>query len=393
MMSTNDLILECIRAFVLIALLLILFYRGKLTSLAGHPGWKQILIGFTLITFATILDITDEIPGLERFVIIGDTIIEAFLEKLPGYLLGFIMVLVGFYKMIPSLLKAQEAEKELAEHREHLEQLVKNRTQELEGAQAELLQQERLATLGQLTATVSHELRNPLGTIQSALFSIEESLESKDRQRVTRPIELAERSINRCVKIIEELTSYARVKKLSLSKASVDLWLNNVIEEQQIPETIIVERDMGVNLQAQFDQDKLRQAIVNLISNAIHALESKTSDQKVMSISLKPLQDMYEIQIKDNGIGMPEEVKERIFNPLFSTKDFGIGLGMVIVSNLVKQHRGKVYVESQQGEGTTITLRLPVTIDGHDCEDAPPCTDLRPGKSLASAGKRTDDFL
>ncbi len=371
-MSTNDLILECIRAFVLIALLLILFYRGKLTSLAGHPGWKQILIGFTLITFATILDITDEIPGLEKFVIIGDTVIEAFLEKLPGYLLGFIMVLIGFYKMIPSLLKAQEAEKELAEHREHLEQLVKNRTQELEGAQAELLQQERLATLGQLTATVSHELRNPLGTIQSALFSIEESLESKDRQRVNRPIELAERSINRCVKIVEELTSYARVKKLSLSKASVDLWLNNVIEEQQIPETIIVERDLAVNLQAQFDQDKLRQVIVNLISNAIHALESKSSDHKVMSISVKPLQDRYEIQINDNGIGMPDEVKEKIFDPLFSTKDFGIGLGMVIVSNLVKQHRGKIYVESQQGEGTTITLRLPVTINDHDCEDAPP---------------------
>lgn len=186
-MSTNDLFLECIRAFVLIALLVILFYKGKLTSLAGHPGWKQILVGFTLITFATILDITDEIPGLEKFVIIGDTVIEAFLEKLPGYLLGFVLVLIGFYKMIPSLLKAQEAEKELAEHREHLEQLVKNRTQELEGAQAELLQQERLATLGQLTATVSHELRNPLGTIQSALFSIEESLESKNLQGANRP--------------------------------------------------------------------------------------------------------------------------------------------------------------------------------------------------------------
>ena len=369
LMSTNDLILECIRAFVLIALLLVLFVKGKLTSLAGHPGWKQILIGFTLITFATILDITDEIPGLEKFVIIGDTVIEAFLEKLPGYLLGFIMVLVGFHKMIPSLLKAQESEKELAEYREHLEQLVKNRTQELEGTQAELLQQERLATLGRLTATVSHELRNPLGTIQAALFSVEEGLESQERQRINRPLALAERSIDRCVKIIEELTNYTRVKKLNLTKAPVDIWLNNVIEEQQIPETIIVERDMEVNLQAQFDHDKLRQVIVNLISNAIHALESKPSDHKVMSISLKPLQDMFEIQIKDNGIGMPDEVKEKIFDPLFSTKDFGIGLGLVIVINLVKQHRGKLFVESQPGEGTTITLRLPVTINSQYGED------------------------
>ena len=126
---------------------------------------------------------------------------------------------------------------------------------------------------------------------------------------------------------------------------------------------------MEVNLQAQSDQDKLRQVIVNLISNAIHALESKPSDHKVMSISLKPLQDMFEIQIKDNGIGMPDEVKEKIFDPLFSTKDFGIGLGLVIVINLVKQHRGKLFVESQPGEGTTVTLRLPVTFNGQYGED------------------------
>lgn len=126
---------------------------------------------------------------------------------------------------------------------------------------------------------------------------------------------------------------------------------------------------MKCNLQAQFDEDKLRQVIVNLISNAVHALESKSSDHKVLSISSKPLQDMYEIQINDNGIGMSDEVKEKIFDPLFSTKDFGIGLGMVIVSNLVKQHHGELYVESQEGEGTTITLRLPFTINGHDRED------------------------
>jgi hypothetical protein len=116
-MSTNDLLLECIRAFALVALLVVLFYMLKLTSLAGRPGWKQILVGFTLITFATILGITDVIPGLEKFVIIGDTVIGAFPEELPGYLLGFIMVLTGLHKMVPSLLKAQEAEKELAEHK------------------------------------------------------------------------------------------------------------------------------------------------------------------------------------------------------------------------------------------------------------------------------------
>lgn len=125
-MSINDLFLECIRAFVLIALLAILFLRGNYTSLAKHPGWKQILVGFCLITAATLLDITDEIPGLEKFIFIGDTIYEAFLEKLPGYLLGFVLVLIGFFKMIPSLQKAEQNEEALNESEKRFRQIFES---------------------------------------------------------------------------------------------------------------------------------------------------------------------------------------------------------------------------------------------------------------------------
>ena len=364
LMSINDLFLECLRASVLIALLAILFLRGNLTSLARHPGWKQILTGFTLITIATLLDITDEIPGLEKYFFIGDTIMEAFLEKLPGYLLGFVLVLIGFYKMIPSLLKAQKTEEELAKYRDGLEILVEKRTQELEHTQCQLLQKERLATLGQLTATVSHELRNPLGTIQSALFSIEESLESKEPQRANRPLELAERSISRCVRIIEELTSYARVKEMQLSESFVDDWLKGVVEAHKIPDEISIEFDVKSGAQAQFDEDKLRQVVINIIDNAIHALEPNTTRDKILRISSKVLNGMYEIQIADNGIGIPGEIKDKIFEPLFSTKNFGVGLGMVIVENLIKQHHGKIQVDSTEGEGTTVTLCLPFAING-----------------------------
>jgi len=114
-MSINDLVFECIRALVLVVLLLILFLRGKFTSLARHRGWKFIVAGFCLITIATLIDITDEIPGMDRFVILGDTIYEALIEKLPGYLLGFVLVLIGFYLMIPSLQKADAVELALQE--------------------------------------------------------------------------------------------------------------------------------------------------------------------------------------------------------------------------------------------------------------------------------------
>ncbi|PLX90597.1 MAG: hypothetical protein C0619_09060 [Desulfuromonas sp.] len=123
LMSINDLLLECIRAGVLVALLVILFLRGRFTKLARQPGWKSILSGFCLVTLATLLDITDEIPGLDKYVIIGDTVYEAFLEKLPGYLLGFMLILIGFFKMIPSLQKAEENEEALQESEERFRKI------------------------------------------------------------------------------------------------------------------------------------------------------------------------------------------------------------------------------------------------------------------------------
>ena len=125
-MIANDLLFEVLRAAVLIALLAILFLRGNYTSLSRHPGWKCILVGFILITLATLLDITDEIPGLERFVLIGDTPYEAFLEKMPGYLLGYFLVLVGFYRMIPSLQRAEQNEQALQESEKRLKQLFRS---------------------------------------------------------------------------------------------------------------------------------------------------------------------------------------------------------------------------------------------------------------------------
>ncbi len=122
-MSVNDLIFECIRAVVMLGLLAVLFLRGRFTSLSKHPGWKLILTGFCLVTAATLLDITDEIPGLEKYIVIGDTIYEAFLEKLPGYLLGFILILVGFYKMVPSLQHSEKHLETLHESEERFRQI------------------------------------------------------------------------------------------------------------------------------------------------------------------------------------------------------------------------------------------------------------------------------
>ncbi|RLB66373.1 MAG: hypothetical protein DRH08_06345 [Deltaproteobacteria bacterium] len=271
-----------------------------------------------------------------------------------------------------AISKREETEEELAKHRDQLELLVEDRTCELKKAQSELLQRERLATLGKLTATVSHELRNPLGTIQTALFSIEDSLERNEAHQADRPLKLAERSIDRCVNIIEELNSYTRVKGLDISEASIDDWLRGVLEEQTIPEEVHCELNLSCDVRASFDQEKLRQAVVNLITNGVHALQEKDSGGKLLQISTRLLDGEFEIRISDDGAGMSDDTILNVFEPLYSTKDFGVGLGMAIVKNIVEQHHGEISIESKKGKGTMVSLRLPIRPHGGDTQSSLP---------------------
>jgi len=120
--------------------------------------------------------------------------------------------------------------------------------------------------------------------------------------------------------------------------------------------------NLSSGVKAWFDQEKFRQVVINLIVNAVHALQDGSSEKKQLQISTRSLDGKYEVKIRDNGIGMAKETQKRVFEPLFSTKGFGVGLGMVVVKNIVEQHRGEINVESKEGEGTTITLCLPLNL-------------------------------
>lgn len=267
----------------------------------------------------------------------------------------------SFPVTIIDITERKQAEQELAKYREHLEYLVQEQTLKLKKAQSELLQRERLTTLGKLTATVSHELRNPLGTIQAALCTIEDCLKRDEPLHAVRSLALAERSINRCTRIIEELNDYARIKRLDYAESSVDGWVQSVFDDQAIPDGIKCELDLSSGVRAEFDKEKMRQAVINLLSNAVHALlEYEGVEEKLLHVSTLGFDSEYEIRIRDNGVGMTDETADRVFEPLYSTKGFGVGLGMVIVKNIVEQHHGKISIQSEKGRGTLVALRLPI---------------------------------
>jgi PAS domain S-box-containing protein len=256
----------------------------------------------------------------------------------------------------------KRAEEELARHRERLEALVEERSRELQEAQQELVRSERLAAIGQLTGTVSHELRNPLGTIRSSFAIVSNHLQATHGP-VSRALERIDRNIDRCVTIIDELLAYTRVREMHLEQVAIDDWLTDLVVDEDFPDTISVVLDCRSDATVSIDRERLRRAILNLLQNACQACTESEHEctQATVAISSRVADGRLAIHIADNGPGIPEDIRERIFDPLFSTKSFGVGLGLPLVRQIVEQHGGRITVDTALGEGTTVTLGLPLT--------------------------------
>jgi PAS domain S-box-containing protein len=234
---------------------------------------------------------------------------------------------------------------------------------EMKQAQAELVRQERLSALGQLTATVAHEIRNPLGTVRTCVFSIGDAIERDEAERVLRALQLAERNIVRCDTIISELLDYTRVLVLQPSPTHIDAWLSGVLDEQIFPEDIACVRELNASVEVSADTEHLHRAIIKVMDNAIDAMREVEPAEKGhrLTVSTCVAKDRVEIRVNDTGSGIPDEIRDRVFDPLFSTKSFGIGLGLPIVKGIMEQHSGGVEISSQRDVGTTVVLWLPIS--------------------------------
>lgn len=259
------------------------------------------------------------------------------------------------------------ADLELEKHRKHLEDMVEERTKELSDTQDELVRKGRLATLGQLTATVSHELRNPLGAMRPSLYVIKKKSDESD-ERVQNAIARVDRNIDRCDRIIDELLDFTRITELNLESVNIDEWLESVIDDQLVPEGIQIEKDFDLKyVSLDIDKDRLRRVIINVFENACHSMMDDNqklvnSENAHVNIKTRTNDERLEITITDSGAGIPKEILDKIFEPLFSTKGFGVGLGMPTVKQIIEQHFGGIEIESEEGKGTSVILWLPMNV-------------------------------
>ncbi|MCP4196062.1 MAG: histidine kinase, partial [Proteobacteria bacterium] len=208
-------------------------------------------------------------------------------------------------------------------------------SEELRALQEVLVRKERLAALGHLTATVAHEIRNPLGTVKTAVFSIGDAIERKEMKRVDRALSLAARNIRRCDGIITELLDFTRRKELKKAPMDIDVWLEGLLDEHKLPEKIEYKPEMNSGTLIPFDPQYLRRAVINVVANAVQALEDDESPDKELKVKTAVAGTRLEIRVIDTGPGIPDDIREKIFDPLFSTKSIGVGLGLSIVRDIM----------------------------------------------------------
>ncbi len=305
---------------------------------------------------------------------------SSMLRKLEYLIGGLILLMVCCvavfgHRISNTLKQADEAQRAAAEQLTAVNEDVTNlnvelarRIIELKEAQDEIIKKGKLAQLGQLTATVAHEIRNPLGVVKTSVQLVEHKVQNKNLG-LEKPLERINKAISRCDSIITELLGFTRSKALNLKPTRVDDWVAGVVDEEMraLPASIGVSVTRQLDgMEAEFDQEQLRRVLINLLSNAAEAMVGKGS-VKVKQVTLEPRIEVstllvdgnVEIRVKDNGPGISDENKRKILEPLFTTKSFGVGLGLPTVAAVLEQHGGGLRIDSRLGEGAQFTAWFP----------------------------------
>ena len=229
----------------------------------------------------------------------------------------------------------------------------------------QLLQAERLASLGELSAGVAHEVNNPLGMILGYTQLLLRT-EPKDTQNYN-DLKIIEKHARNCKAIVEDLLNFARSSETQKGVLNVNDLIHEVIsvvDHQFKLDNITIETALDTSIPTLYaDGEKLKQVFMNLLVNAKQAIEVQGQIQIITAHDSS--RDEVTVTVVDTGSGIPPEVQEKIFDPFFTTKPTGqgTGLGLSVSYGIIKDHHGEIFVQSTPGKGSTFTITLPVTFD------------------------------
>jgi signal transduction histidine kinase len=234
-------------------------------------------------------------------------------------------------------------------------------SEQLETAQAALMQSEKMASMGQLAAGIAHEVNNPLGVVLMYAHLLRD--ERKDDPKLREDLSMITEQADRCKRIVAGLLHFARQNKVVLEETDVRDLVRASLSPVVVPAGITVRfEDSMADGAAELDRDQMIQVMTNLVSNAIAAMPHGGE----LTISTSGDDEKVRIAVKDTGTGIPKENLGKIFEPFFTTKQIGkgTGLGLAVTYGIVKMHRGDISVVSNADAacgptGSTFTLTLP----------------------------------
>jgi signal transduction histidine kinase len=233
---------------------------------------------------------------------------------------------------------------------------LRTANEEREQTQEKLIQQEKLAAVGQLASGVGHELRNPLGVIKNAAYYIKTKVGTGD-DKLAKHLAIMEREINNSNRIISDLLGFSRTRLPSISPSDVNEIVENAMEVVEIPENVLLVKEFDTSLpKVMVDPDQMHQVFVNLGLNAVQAM----TDGGQLKVKIRLAGDYVEVEFSDTGCGIPQENLKKLFDPFFSTKARGVGLGLAVTHGIIERNKCKIEVKSKVSEGTVFTVKLPV---------------------------------
>ena len=214
-----------------------------------------------------------------------------------------------------------------------------------------------MASLGAMVASVSHEIKNPLGIIRSTSDLLEKKVKQYDPDN--RLASVIREESDRLNRVVTEFLDFARPQVLRFQPVALDQVLEKNIqflETELSRQGIVIEKSFPSSpVVIQGDQDLLYRGFLNILINALQAMP----EGGTLSLTIRNQRREVEVEVRDSGAGLPEEARGKAFDPFFTTKEKGTGLGLAIVKNTIEAHNGSIELENYSGGGTTVHIRLP----------------------------------
>ena len=253
----------------------------------------------------------------------------------------------------------KQMQNKLEEYAAHLEELVEERTQQLKNA-------ERLTAIGETAGMVGHDLRNPLQTVTGETYLAKSELQqlpdSPEKRNLEESIQTIAEQISYMDKIVSDLQDFVRPITPEKKHVNLQKLIRATMTEVITPENVEVQTQIDQNIpEVPADAQLLKRVFFNLLNNALQAMPKGGKLKVKMQNRKNPKgEDKVLISFEDTGVGIPEEVKPKIFKPLFTTKSKGQGFGLVVCKRVIEAHGGTIGFESEEGKGTKFTVELPI---------------------------------